>query len=351
VTQGRPRQLVETAFALLPHAVALVDGNGKLLYSSPVFDEIFPRFVPGADPGGILGKILATREPKEPLRFDLERKTFRAVGRTSRDTGEELTLWVIEDVTFEAAAERSRDEYLSTVVHDLRGPLAGIRGTLDFILEDTDAQLPDVDRELLSEAREEGNRMMNLVGEILDFAKIRAGRFKPGVEPVNVQILARRAVLSVRSLATRERITVDAEVPRSVLPVAASSDKLLQVVNNLLVNAFKFTPAGGVVLLSAESRIGPMGDRRVLIQVTDSGPGIPFEKQDELFSRFSEVGTASDKSIAGTGLGLFITKAIVEAFSGTITFATIPGVGTSFLVDLPAWIAPERRTGEVPVSP
>lgn len=285
----------------------------------------------------ILRVLLAPGEAPAQFRFERAGQTYRATPTQSRDFGAPLTLWIVDDITAEAAAEKSRDEYLSMIVHDLRGPLAGIRGTLDFIIEDPEVTLPDLHQDLVKEARDEANRMMNLINEILDFASIRAGHFRTGSEKVNTAMLVRRAALSVRSLASREGISVEFDLPRNVPPVAGNFEKLLQVLNNLLVNAFKFTPGGGVVLVAAESRTTPSGEPRVVLSVTDTGPGIPLEKQDELFQRFGEVGTSSDKDIAGTGLGLFITKAIVEAFGGAIGFASIPGVGTSFLVDLPAW--------------
>ncbi len=345
------RRLSELAFALLPQAIALVGSGGRLLYTSPSFDAIFPSLASpaAASDDDVLRAILSAGSTGDPIRFEREGSIWRARPHRTHEIGEEVTLWVVDDVTAEASAVKSRDEYLSMIVHDLRGPLAGIRGTLDFLLEDPEISLPEMHRDLFREARDEGSRMMNLINEILDFAKIRAGRFQTGVERVNTAILVRRSVLGVRSLAGREKIAVESDVPRNLPAIIGSTDKLLQVLNNLLVNAFKFTPAGGVVVVSAESRTSADGKPRVLLAVTDTGPGIPIDKQDELFSKFAEVGSSTDKDIAGTGLGLFITKAIVEAFSGSISFASVPGVGTSFLVDLPAWAPSERATGEIPL--
>lgn len=336
------RSLAELAFALLPGAFVVVDTGGEPLYTSPGFDRIFPA-------GGASRPVDDFRAaigdaPGGEARFERDGRTWRARLTENAEAGVPVRLWSIEDVSAEAGALKARDEYLSMIVHDLRGPLAGIRGTVDFVLEDPDVSLPDMHRDLVREARDEADRMMNLVNEILDFAKIRAGKFRTGVEKVATAMVVRRAVLGVRSLAQRERMTVESDVPRNIPPLAANGEKLLQVLNNLLVNAFKFTPAGGVIVVSAESHRAANGEGRVLLAVTDTGPGIPLEKQDELFRRFGEVGTASDKDIAGTGLGLFITKAIVEAFDGTIGFASVPGVGTSFVVDLPAWDSgPEGR--------
>jgi signal transduction histidine kinase len=232
--------------------------------------------------------------------------------------------------------DREQEEHLTTIVHDLRGPLSGIRGVLDFVVDDKDLALPEVHRELFREARNEATRMMNLINEILDFSKIRAGAYHAGTDRVSPALLVRRAVLSVRALAARNGIAVEWNLPQDLPPVASNDEKLLQVLNNLLVNALKFTPAGGLVLVSGDLR----ADGRVAISVSDTGPGIPFEKQDELFQRFSEVGTATTAGISGSGLGLHITRALVEAHGGQLEFASIPGVGTSFSVVLPQHGAP-----------
>jgi len=340
-------RLADLAFTLLPQPIALISSQGKFLYTSPSFDSLFPeaRTNPSSDP--VIIDLLGRNEPGEPIRVVREAKTWKGFARVApEEVGERVVLWVFENISGEAEAVRSRDEYLSTIVHDLRGPLAGIRGTLDFILEDPDVPLPEMHKELFRESRDEANRMMNLINEILDFSKIRAGRYQLGIERVNAAILVRRSVLSVRTMANREQITLESDVPKNIPAIAGNTDKLLQVLNNLLINAFKFTPSKGVIVVAAEARNGGPAGPRVLITVTDTGPGIPLEKQDELFSKFADVGTSTDKDIAGTGLGLFITKAIIEAYSGTITFASIPGIGTSFLMDLPAYQAVERSTAE-----
>jgi signal transduction histidine kinase len=109
-----------------------------------------------------------------------------------------------------------------------------------------------------------------------------------------------------------------------------------QVMHNLLVNAVKFTPRGGLVVVDARAAELDSGPG-IVLSVSDTGPGIPLGKQDELFAKFAEVGSSSDTAIAGTGLGLFITKTLIDNLGGKLRFASIPEVGTCFLMELAPW--------------
>lgn len=243
------------------------------------------------------------------------------------------------DVSERKRIERLKDEFVSTVSHELRTPLTSIRGSLGLISGGAVGELPDKARRLLDIAFKNCERLVNLVNDILDIQKIESGRMAFDMRPVDLMILAHRAIEEMAGFARQFDISLDlADGPESVL-IRGDSDRLLQVIINLLSNAAKFSPAGGTVTMDLM-----LHGEKVYLSVRDKGAGIPENFHDQIFSKFSQADSTDARGKGGTGLGLSIVKAIVEAHGGTISFESEEGKGTTFTAVFPLTRPLEHET-------
>jgi signal transduction histidine kinase len=222
-----------------------------------------------------------------------------------------------------AESELTERNFLMSVSHELRTPLTAIRGHVSALLEGV-IDDPDLERTSLETVEAEATRLERLVGDILDLAKLDTDRFTVMHEEVDMGALFDQAYETFRDEARRRSIDFEREVrDRPVL--VSDGDRVLQIVANLLSNAFRATPDGGRISLGLELR-----DGAVRVAIDDSGPGIPPEKRERLFRPFvSESGS-------GTGLGLAIAKELANALGGRIDLESEVGVGTRFELVLPA---------------
>ncbi len=221
-------------------------------------------------------------------------------------------------------------EFLSTVSHELRTPLTSIRGSLELAQAGAAGRLPPELGELIDVARSNTRRLGRLVDDVLDLQKMDAGQLKLEPAPCDLRAVLREAVEANRGFAEAFEIGLALEEPADPLPVVADSDRIVQVLTNLISNAVKFSPAHGEVRVWGELR----GKGAVRAWVEDRGPGIPPGLRDRVFERFAQARGAHP--VKGTGLGLSIAKAIVERHGGSIGFETDAARGTKFFFELPA---------------
>ena len=220
--------------------------------------------------------------------------------------------------------ERLRSTILSGVSHDLRTPLAAITGAADALL-DPQAQVDEASRRALVEGiRSEGARLGRLVADLLDLSRIESGTAVHR-DPYPLEEVVASAMLRTRSLLSGRRVAVD--LPQQVLLVALDPVLMEQVLVNLLENAAKYTPPGSPV----DVRVA-VQDRRVVVEVADRGPGIPAGEEERVFEKFHRL---RPEGVPGTGLGLAVCRAVVEAHGGRITAGNRPGGGASFRLELP----------------
>jgi two-component system, OmpR family, sensor kinase len=222
-----------------------------------------------------------------------------------------------------------KDELLGMAAHDLRSPLTANAGFIRFLQEDSE-ELPENTRTLLAHLRKNSEYMQRLVESVLDFAAIQSGRVRLQLEETSPAAIVRGVVETMRILADARkvaiRLQVDGELPRMRLdPI-----KIQQVVQNLVANAVQYTQNGGAV----DVRVRPAGGG-VEIQFEDRGPGIPAEELPDLFKPFTRLSTVSVSKHRSVGLGLAITRRLVEAHGGTIEVESEVGRGTTFVVSLP----------------
>ncbi|OOG41688.1 DAHL domain-containing protein [Polaromonas sp. A23] len=234
------------------------------------------------------------------------------------------------DVTELKRVDRMKSEFVSTVSHELRTPLTSIRGSLGLIVGGVAGELPAMAKNLVGIATNNCERLIRLINDILDSEKIESGKMRFELQQVELQALLAQALTANEGFAGQHNVKLALDAPAEVVRVSVDSDRLIQVVTNLLSNAVKFSPPQSYVhirLLCSEGR--------VRVEVADSGPGIPEEFRKRIFQKFSQADTSDTRQKGGTGLGLNISRAIVERMGGSMGFTTETGVGTVFFFELP----------------
>jgi PAS domain S-box-containing protein len=226
--------------------------------------------------------------------------------------------------------DRLKDEFVALVSHELRTPLTSILGYLELVLEGDVGEINEEQEHFLRIIERNSGRLLRLVGDLLFVAQIEAGKIALERQDVDLAELARECVEAARPRATEKAIEL-VLVGDPGPAIEGDSTRLAQLLDNLVSNAIKFTPEGGRVGVTLVRANG-----RVLLAVSDNGMGISADEQQRLFQRFYRTEGATRQAIQGTGLGLTITKAIVEAHGGSISVESAEGEGTTFLVDLPA---------------
>ncbi|MDR3516411.1 MAG: sensor histidine kinase [Azospirillaceae bacterium] len=228
--------------------------------------------------------------------------------------------------------DRLKDDFLSTVTHELRTPLTAIRSLSEVLYDHGDLEAAQR-QEFLRLIIKESERLTRLINEVLDMAKIEAGEIEWHVAPVDLVLLMTEAAEATRPLFRDRQVSLELAIPAAVPPVAGDWDRLTQVAVNLLSNAAKFTPAGGLVRVAVAVERGLDGGDGVVVTVADTGPGIAARDREVIFDKFHQVTSNSltDKP-QGTGLGLAICRRILDHLHGRIwvdTTATPPGSAPS----------------------
>ncbi len=252
--------------------------------------------------------------------------------------GKRIFTGIVRDITESRKIERMKNEFISTVSHELRTPLTSIRGSLGLIAGGAVGEIPDKVKTLIEIACNNSDRLVRLINDILDIEKIASGNVMFNMAPQPLMPIVEQALVSNQPYATQlgVRFALTQGLPEA--NVAVDSDRLLQVLTNLLSNAAKFSPKGSAIEVSVIRR-----DGAVRVAVTDHGPGIPVEFQDHIFDKFAQADGSDQRQKGGTGLGLSITKDIVEKHGGIIDYDTSLDHGSTFYFELPLLIAHAPR--------
>jgi signal transduction histidine kinase len=225
-------------------------------------------------------------------------------------------------------ASRHKSEFLANMSHELRTPLNAIIGFSQVLKEQMFGELNAAQTEYVDDVLSSGEHLLNLINDILDLAKVEAGRME--LQPTTFALpgLLDNAMSMVRERATRQGVSLTTETDPSVGVIEGDERKVKQILFNLLSNAVKFTPAGGRVTLAATA-----DHRQVEISVRDTGVGISADDQLRIFEEFTQVGAY--RAQEGTGLGLALTKRLVELHHGRLGVESEPGAGSTFTFWLP----------------
>ena len=279
-------------------------------------------------------------------------REVRAVGRAVRDESANVVRLVgtMQDITEQRVVQRMKDEFVGVISHELRTPLTSIRGALGLMAGGAVGTLPPKAQRMADVALNSSERLVRLVNDILDVEKISAGKLELDLEPLPVDDLVGAALEEMRAMAAQAGVTFSTAPSDAV--VLADRDRIAQTLTNLLSNAIKFSPAGGVVTVTAGPAPSEDDDTDLVqLTVTDQGAGIPADKLETIFDRFAQADATDNRAKTGTGLGLPICRGIIEQHGGRIWATSTVGSGSTFTFVLRAAPTPsDEPDGPAPVG-
>ena len=238
-------------------------------------------------------------------------------------------------------ANRLKSEFLANMSHELRTPLNSIIGFSDFLLTQEGSRLDAQHREYLEDILNSGNHLLQLINDVLDLAKVESGKMELNPEPFSPKKAIEEVCSVLKPLVTGKRLTLTTHVSEAIDTVTLDPLRFKQILYNLLSNAVKFTDEAGRI----EIRLEPRGERQFALGVEDSGIGIPPEDLPRLFREFEQLEAGPGRHYQGSGLGLSLTKKLVELHSGGIEVESVVGRGTTFTVLLPLALPPPAMAG------
>jgi len=237
---------------------------------------------------------------------------------------------VVRDITETKAVERLKNQFVSIVSHELRSPLTAIRASLGLIHGEVVGEVPTKVKELTQLSLESTERLSHLLDDLLDIEKMQAGKMRFTMNVCSLETLLRKAISQNELLVTGRGASIRQEQVVPGVSIRVDEYRFIQILTNLISNAAKFSPPGGVVRIRAEK-----ANRTVRIQVSDEGPGVPVEFRPRLFKQFSQADGEDSRKYTGAGLGLSISKKLVEMMGGSIGYEERVSGGAIFYIDLP----------------
>lgn len=275
--------------------------------------------------------------PAEISLSPLESRHGRLTTAAIRDVSERRRQEELRRRTLEEA-NRLKSEFLANMSHELRTPLNSIIGLASLMEAGRVGAPSEQQKELLGDILNSSRHLLQLINDVLDLAKVEAGRVQLHPEPLDLSAVVREVTDTLRGMAAEKRIRLEAMLDPSCLELHLDRSKLKQVLYNYLSNALKFTPEGGHIVVRAV----PEGAENIRLEIEDNGIGIAPDDLKTLFTEFRQLDSSAAKKYQGTGLGLALTKKIVEAQGGRVEATSEAGGGSTFAAILP-------RTS--PVSP
>lgn len=381
-TLAQQKSRFETVLNTIVDGVIMFDAEGKILMANPRACEIFG--IPAdemtrlyltdlmerfrqlvVNPEELDAKIKALRanpslseevtfEFKDPAHGAIRLYSVPLIGADGRVMGRIATSL---DVSKDKEIDRLKQEFISTVSHELRTPLTSIKGSLGLIVGGAVGPInPDL-RELLQIAQNNTERLIRLINDILDVFKIESGRIRLRPVPTSVSESIQRAMAAAEGYANKAQVKLEGRIPADIPPVLADAQRVDQVLINLISNAIKFSSPGQAVTVSARIASSTHGETSlqegrswVEVAVRDRGKGIPAEFLERIFNKFEQVDSSATREHGGTGLGLTISRAIIEQHGGRIWVESQVGQGSTFFFTLPVTEEkPVRDTAGMPL--
>jgi two-component system, NtrC family, sensor histidine kinase KinB len=341
------QQTTEAAIDSLYDPVIVTDGEGRVTKLNPAAEEIFgsEKENSGMHVGqvarderiaGAVAEALESQRPVAvegmssvlPLSVAGSERAFRLRTTPMRDNDHHLlgAVTLLEDITHLREIDRLKSEFIATASHELRTPLTSVQMGVYLLLERAAGELTDKQVEVLTACREDCERLDKLMRDLLDLSRIEAGENKPALAPVKARDLINGATKELRPQVESKGLNLKVEAPVDLPVVRVDRSQVERVLTNLVVNAMRYT-RHGEIRISAQSR-----GNAVAVSVSDTGSGIPQEYLPHIFDKFVQVPGAAT---GGAGLGLAISRLIVEAHGGQISVQSEPSRGSTFTFTLP----------------
>ncbi len=352
------QERTESVVQNVAEGVMVVDLEGKIVMMNPVAEKIYGKSfneVKGRKVDELAGDEIMITFAKEfgtPSDRSISREVLIQSNLATQRLIKQSTamienpdgrvvgiMSILTDIAKQREMQRMQDQFLANVTHELRSPLTAIKASLGTLATDDEIKFSDSQKNMLNIANRNIDRLARLINDILDFAKIAEGRITINTKPLDTKALLNDIVTSLLPWAQNKQISLSYAPEGPVPRVMADADRIIQVLVNLLSNAIKFTPKEGKITLTTKS--SPLAVR---ISVTDTGPGIPKADQEKIFQKFFQLKQTQKMDTPGTGLGLYITKKIIELHQGEIGFESEEGKGTTFWFTLP--LVPESAVKE-----
>ena len=351
------QQTTEAAIDSLYDPVIVTDGEGCVTKLNPAAEEIFGsekentgkhvgEVARDARIAGAVAEALESQRPVAgegmssvlPLAVDGSERAFRLRTTPMRDNGHHLlgAVTILEDITHLREIDRLKSEFIATASHELRTPLTSVQMGVHLLLEGALGELTDNQNEVLQACRQDCERLDKLMRDLLDLSKIEAGESQPQLASVSARALITAAVKELRPQVEVKGIELTVEAAVDLPWVMVDRLQIERVISNLVINALRHTKSGEIKI-SVEQR-----DNHLAVSVHDTGSGIPNEYLPHIFDKFVQV---PDAPTGGAGLGLAISKSIVEAHGGQISVQSQLGHGTTFTFTLPLAVKSEAKQG------
>lgn len=277
-------------------------------------------------------KALANEDLILGTQADFQREVSASVTPVKVGSGA-YVVFTARDVSALKVANQVRSNFVSMVSHELRTPLNSVHGFIDLLLHDHIGVLTAEQHKYLGYTQEGVQQLISIVEDILFMTRSDLGQFAIRQQEVPLRALVRQVVASLQPQARKGEVVITQDIPTALPSLYIDPQRIIQVLNNLITNAIKFTPPGGTV--TVRSRL--YDSDFAMIAVSDTGFGIPYEDQQHVFERFYQSNHTQQSKMGGYGLGLSIAKLIVEQHDGTIGFDTIPNEGTTFYFTVPVY--------------
>ncbi len=327
--------------------VIVFDNDGKAIVANPAISRILEQpqeAILGQDIESLMARgvnaddremvvsLLQDREARRlSVKFEWGEKTLSVSFAPVHDARGQVagTVAVFRDFTREAEIDRMKSDFVSVVSHELRTPLTSIKGYLDLLLIGASGPINKRQESFLRIIKDNAERLHDLVSDLLDISRIESGKVDLNVQVVSVPMLIQHVADSLRVEFDDRNLALTLDVPANLPEIFGDPDRIEQILTNLLSNAYKYTKQGGATVRAR------VVDSVLQVDVMDTGIGISKADQERLFTRFFRADETAVRQQAGTGLGLHITKLLVEMHGGLIWVKSEPGVGSTFSFTLP----------------
>ncbi len=313
---------------LLDKEVSLALTEGGIIFLTYLIAGFF---------GGYIARLMMARDVLLLEQIQKEENHVRRLEELSNEFDKSAKLLVRRDLELSGANEKltqldkMKSEIISVVAHQLRTPLSAIKWTLKLLLDEDVGKITPEQKDLLGKGFESNERMIMLINDMLAVDRLESGKLKYNFVPIQFEELVEDMIRSLLPIATQKKIRVEFTAPPKLAPkIKIDPDKMREVLQNLIDNAIKYTPANSVVSVGVIQE-----GQDIHFWVKDSGIGIPESEKDKIFSRFFRAQNAVRTQTDGSGLGLFIAQSVVKRHGGKIWFESVLNAGTTFHVLLP----------------